>query len=217
VRAVRPVVDTPFGSLTFGLQIDDELVSALSAETYESRNTGALRWQWTSEFGEAHLAICGVRPDIPEGMEVTDCTAALWWIQAERRVENWAISCRLEGLDPREAGAPCSGQGLDAQEWSNGKVSMTVGTQDMWAMLWYRNKGGLLPKRWTTEEWSRDPEMLSFVEYAPDGFVLKPPRLEPDEEVQFQFVVAWANEPCGDIGPWYAVDMPPAKILAALT
>lgn len=214
----RPVIDTPFGALSFGLQINDRLITAGPARTYVSNNAGALRWQWNSESVEANLAICSIKPAIPKGMHVTVCRAALWRIRGDEHcVENWAIDCRLERDDARKRGSACSGQGLDAQEWSNGSVSMTLGTQDMCAMLMYRNDGGLLPERWTNEEWCRDPEMFSFVEYEPDGFVLRPPRLERNEQVQFQFVAAWANEPDGDIGPWFAVDMPPATVLEGLT
>lgn len=215
-QVVPPIVETPFGKLILGFEINDDLITVRPARAYESPNAGALRWQWTSDFGEAQLAICSIKPNIPDGMHITDCTAALWRIKiAKRRVEKWVVSCRLDALNPGQPGSSCSGQGLDALEWSNGDISMTLGTQNMYAMLGYRNNGGLLPERWI-KEWNRDPEMFSFVEYAPNGFILKPPPLEPNEQVQFQFIVVWANEPGGDIGPWYAVDMPPAQILAAL-
>lgn len=215
---VRPVINTPFGALSFSLQVNGSLITAGSARTYESNNDGALRWQWISEIVEANLAICWIKPDIPEGTHVTACRAALWRIRGgEQRVENWAIHCKLERDDAREPGAACSGQGLDAQEWSNGSVAMTLGTQDLWAMLMYRDDGGLLPERWMIEEWSRDTDISTFSEYESDGFVLRPPLLEPNEQVQFQFVVAWADEPGGDIGPWFAVDIPPSRVLACLT
>ena len=161
--------------------------------------------------------VCRPHLDLPSGMNVTDCHAAVWRIRAEKRpVTEYALTCRLEAPAGQQPGSPCSGQGLEAQEWSDGKINMTIGTQDAWAMVMYRNNGGILPDRWVQDLSGNRPEEVNLVEYANEGFILRPPGLQPGEIAQIQFVVAWAFEPGGEIANWYAVDLPPANIISTL-
>ncbi len=70
---------------------------------------------------------------------------------------------------------------------------MTIGTQDAWALLANRDKGGNIPTSWTNEDWSKDREQISFVGCEGNGLVIVAPALEPGK-----------------------VDTPPGRILAGL-
>ena len=100
----------------------------------------------------------------------------------EAELTEWAFSClHVGGRDHR------SGERLEAQEWSANGYTVTVGTR------------------------AEDEPGRGLVEYAPDGFVVRPPGLQPDEMIQVQFAAAWVPEDGDSTASWFAVDFTPAR------
>jgi hypothetical protein len=209
-------IKTPWGSLHLDLHMAGSSLVMERAQTYALANGPLLLVSNSARFSAA-LLLSQVHPELPESMRITASYAAMWRVRAEQPLADYAFSCRWTPDSKRLPGGPCSGEGLEAQEWSDGHTSLTLGTQDLAAMMAYQSRGGVAPQSWDQAAWSSRPEEVNVVEYLPDGFLVKPPSVEPGEVVQVQFVVAWAPEPEGDIASWYAVDLPPSQALSALS
>ena len=98
-----------------------------------------------------------------------------------------AFYCLHAGGTDIGAGDHCSGERLEAQEWTRNGFTVTLGTQTV-----------------------AEPD-AGVVEYIPDGFVVRPPGLQPDEMIQVQFAAAWVPEDGDSTASWFAVDFTPAR------
>lgn len=198
-----PGIDTPIGRFQL-------TCSAVSGEPQCSVAEGGARvWAWSRADLDAEVWVGRVEPALPEGMAVSDCYAAIWRVRAKRALSGCEFICMHEGERVIGAGDACSGQGLEAQEWSGNGYTVTVGTQTIEAMIAHRRKGGSFPLRL-----ARDPQILdafevALVEYLPYGFVVRPPALQQGEMIQVQFVVAWVPEKSDSTASWFAVNYTP--------
>ena len=189
-RAAAAVIETPLGSVRLGGEIGGSLLNADQADSYTSlAGPRLLAWNTPAMVAELILGKLPPRSDSEYEKKLMGYHAALWRIRAEKqRLADYLLTCRFEAASHLEGG-PCSGESLDAQEWSDGKINLTIGTQDGRAVF---RCPGQVPARWLPAD--SGFKEISHVEYASDGFVLRPPDLEPGEVAQFQFVVAWASE-----------------------
>ena len=179
----KAAIETPLGTVRLEALIAGSHLNSDQANTYASVFAEARLFVWNKPAVVVELMMCKMR-DEPD---VTACHAAMWRIRAERQpVTDCVLTCRIEGASEYDHG-PCSGQFLDAQEWSAGITNVKIGVPQ-----------------------------VDFTQYVTDGFVLEPPNLEPGQLAQFQFIVAWAPEPEGDYATWMALIQPPAHILSIL-
>jgi hypothetical protein len=212
---MSPVLRTPLGTFRLDLQIAGMPLHSDDVQVYSLLH-GPQLFVSTTNLVSAALLLTPVHPELPKGKQVTASYAAVWRIQVERSLADYAFSCRWTPESRRRPGSPCSGQGLEAQIWSDGQTSLTLGTQNLWAMLAYRGSSRAVPPRWMEAAWSSRPEEVSFAKYLPDGFVVTPPELEAGEMGQIHFVIAWAPEPEGDTACWFAVDLSPSEVLSGI-
>jgi hypothetical protein len=214
-RKRLPAVATPLGVFHLDLQIAGMSLNSDDWQVYSLPHGPQLFVSMTGLFSAA-LLLTPVHPELPEGLQITASYAAMWRIRAERFLADYAVSCRWTPESEHLPGSPCNGQGLEAQEWSDGQTSLTLGTQNLWAMLAYQGSGGVVPPHWAETVWSERSEESRFAEHLPDGFVVRPLALQSGEVVQIQFVLAWAPEPDGDTACWFAVDLPPSQVISAI-
>ena len=202
----KPAIETPLGTVRLKTEIQGSILTADQATIYTSVKDARL-FGWSSPAARAELMLCKV----PYELDVTECRAAIWRIRAERQtLTNYVLTCGIE-LAGEYDGGPNSGEYLDAQTWSDGITSLSIGTLDSDAIDSFRRKGEMIPDRWAKSE------LRSITDYVSSGFVLKPPALQPGEIALFQFIVAWAPEPEGDFETWCAVYQSPAYILSVVT
>src|SRR5262245_10109328 len=125
---VAAAIETPLGRIQLDAQVDGERLSASRPTAYASGMRARLL-VWNTPTLAAELMLCQPNPALPSGMRVCDCYAAVWRLRASMRpIVDYTLTCLLDTQPDRESGSACSGQGLDAQEWSDGVTSLTIGT-----------------------------------------------------------------------------------------
>ncbi|MEL7150769.1 MAG: hypothetical protein AAGK71_08550 [Pseudomonadota bacterium] len=129
-------------------------------------------------------------PELPPGMRVNKCTIVLLKIAGQVELERIDLILVFETT---AIGGPCSGQCLDAQEWSKDGQLVVMGTEDGEALS-YRFKGlGL--------------EDQAVTEYSSRGMHLKLGQLGAHKDPSFHFVIAENNDPeAAEDSAWFAVD-----------
>lgn len=164
----------------------------------------------------AELLLVTPELDLPHCMSVDGCVAGVWRVRAMDRVPSCEFSCRWDpGFVWSDAHGPESGESLDAQSWSRGRIRVSVGTQDVEFLRARAIHGDRLPASWGKllgyGEGESDP-----VRYVEDGFLLSLPPLVPGDLCQVQFTVAWAEHDSDDASTWFAVDCRWEQILRSL-
>lgn len=136
-------------------------------------------------------------PRLPKGMSVQNCTAFVLMVSGPAQIEH--LEFRLSMENPIE-GTPCTGQCLDAQEWSSGDATVVVGTED----------GESLSDRLDEPEL----EDCAVVDYDKHALTLRLGGLRECEQYSFHFLVAEnpLPEPV-DGSAWFAVDQSHESIL----
>lgn len=79
--------------------------------------------------GEVSLDLRTFEPrlSLPAGMSVLRCRAVVLRVTSQVDIAGLRWSCESP---PSVVGSPCSGEGLDAQEWEVGSRLVVVGTED---------------------------------------------------------------------------------------
>lgn len=215
-RLFRPSIETPLGSFELELRVAGVLAST-AVEASQACCGETRLFSWNTQGHSAELFLCSVKPQLPPGMHVTACCAALWRVRAEGgSPAEFAFSCRWSPGSKQERGAPCSGQGLEAVEWTANRTCLTLGTLDAETFASFGRGVEGFPKRWLKERWNVWPEDLELVQYCSDGLLVSPPPIAVGEVVQVQFVAAWSPAPDTQSATWFAVDLPPDQILSSL-
>lgn len=142
------------------------------------------------------------KPPLPEGMRVQRCRAALLSVQnAEPMSRLSRIDFKI-ALSSGVSGDPCTGQGLDAQEWSKDGNLVVVGTEDG---EWLNARLPILRC-----------EDLAVVKYSPTSLALELENLPVCKNLSFHFVIAENPDPEPvDCSTWFAVDCPHQVIQSA--
>lgn len=100
--------------------------------------------------GEVALDLWTLKPQLslPAGMSVLGCRAVVLRVTSQVDIAGLRWSCESP---PGIVGSPCSGEGLDAQEWEVGTRLVVVGTEDEDALA--RRLG--LPRQESYRGWIR--------------------------------------------------------------
>ena len=223
-----PTVSTPLGSLGFEAIVDGVSVCDLMPSVLSRTPVGGRLFHWETDLFRADFLLTPLAPSLPKGMQVDGCWAGVWRVKAAADANALEFRCEWEPGYTWTEGGPSSGEWLDAQTWDDGKVQVTVGTQDPEALASRATRGDLLPTRWAkTLGWpalSADEIKVSDpVAYTPQGFRLSLPDLRRGELCQVHFIAAWSPAPPTPeeaqndsfyVSPWYAVDQTSALVLS---
>lgn len=204
-------IRTPLGEIRFHAHLEN--LEQHAPHWFRARDLRKSLIVWVTPRLRAELLICPIEPLLPPGMTVDGCVAAVWRVRANETVTPFMFECQWLGSTAHKHG-PCSGQGIEAQEWTDGRLNVTVATPDAESILEYPVTGGVLPASWLDYLHSAELGDAALVEYLPEGFRLRTPGLKRDETCHVQYVVAWGNESEENIGPWFAVDQTPNFILS---
>jgi hypothetical protein len=199
-------VQTPLGHVYVSACVGGErLHAAEGKEVRVKPDALILRWE-TSTFEAEFIRVRLAVPAILEG-RIDDSWAGIWRVRARGAVSACTFSCRWEEGFAWTAGGADSGEGLDAQTFTDGRTQVTIGTEDREEVAKRaRNKEWMPPR---LEPQDPDP----FAEYLADGFQIAIPNLLRGERCQVQFLVAWSPDD-GDVGLWLAVDRTYQEILS---
>lgn len=175
------LVSTPLGDLRFGAQVD-------GAQT----------------ASRLVLTTVPITPALPLGMAVDGCVGVV--LASSAAVPHGLrFDCAWSG-DPPTPMSPATGEGLDAQEWSNSEHVVLIGTEDAETL-----RVRLGPKLVFGE--SPDPY---FVEYRDTGLRIKIDEVPARAVLTLHFVVAWNRLPePKDCSCWYAVDVRHETLLSS--
>ncbi|WP_143072653.1 MULTISPECIES: hypothetical protein [unclassified Variovorax] len=126
---------------------------------------GDLAFQADVEFGrspvEFSLTDFPFQPALPLGSVVDGCIGVVFKCQSATQMRGLHFECAWYGASP-SSGSPASGECLDAQEWSDEKHVVLVGTEDF----------DILRDRLTSEIVIRERPHPYFIEYKHSGFVI---------------------------------------------
>jgi hypothetical protein len=206
-------IETPLGILRVYAQVNGELLDINQAKVLTLLGADARLYTWSTPLATLELLICSV-PEVT--YDIIGCSAALWRIRAEeQRLTDYCLTSAFLAAITETEGSSCGGEWLNALEWTDGKITVIVGTQDEEATALVPDQ---VPRRWLAADHPNFPEYFKyaregFVNHTHYGFVLEPPELEPGEVGQFQFVVTWAHD---HHEAWAAVNRSPVGILSDL-
>lgn len=202
-----PWIQTPVGKLLFNAIDSDWQALNQRPQSICRLVTSGFLLGWTSDALRAELLLCRPKTDLPGGMAVDDSWAGMWRLRASRMLRSCHFSCEWEaGL--RLDGGGNSGQFFDAQTWTVGHLTYTLGTQDSERLAIRASQGEGLPVRWASEVVPDDPNV---VVYTPAGFQINLPALQANELCQVHFVIAWGTD---ETSPWFMANCLPHEILS---
>lgn len=204
VAGESPVIETPFGSLSFGVAADG--VALLGTPAARWSLDDARLFVWDSPLARVELLF--VTPLFERyGSERLTARAAMFRIQATRGLGALELAARVDTALP---GTPESGECLASVLWERDELKLSLGTQDFPALAASNRP---LPRAWHVP----DPELVAIDRCEADGIRLTLPPLDAGESAQVQFVAAWGPRiDADDVSTWLAVDLRPEEILAAI-
>ena len=137
------------------------------------------------------------RADVPEGMSVERLTVVLCNVPACSVESSVRFSCHYFG---DAEGSPCTGEGLEAQEWSEAGRMVVVGTED----------GEFLADRFRHLSAG---EKEALAEYNKDSMIVHIRTIPPECNLSLHFALAENPEPEPvDASAWFAVDIPHVRV-----
>jgi hypothetical protein len=144
--------------------------------------------------GEVSLDVRTFEPrlSLPSGMSVFRCRAVVLRVTSQVDIAGLRWSCESP---PGVVGSPCSGEGLDAQEWEAGNRMVVVGTEDEDALA---SRLGLRPQ---------EPHR-GWVRYSPRKLEVTIPWVPASAAFGLHFIVAENTSPEPiEASAWFAVDI----------
>lgn len=204
-------VITPLGEVTTSLSVSGRRLPTGEPEETRRLPSGARIACWKLPEGEVELLVSDVDPSLPEGMEVDGCRAVLWRFTPSRRTGPVVFRATWRPGYQWLTGAPEPGEGLDAQTWTDGQQTVSVGTEAGDFLAFRAVKGQGLPQRLADELLETGQALVTWDD---ESLIVPLPALERGELCQVQFVVSWSGRGQG-ISTWFAVDRDPKEILLA--
>ena len=170
-----PTVSTPLSSLGFEAIVDRVDMYDLLPSAVFSTPFGGRLFHWETDLFRAEFLLTPLAPSLPKGMQVDGYWACVWRVKAAADANALEFRCEWESDCIWTEGGPSSGEWLDAQTWDDGKVQVTVGTEDPESLASRATRGDLLPTRWAkTLGWSAlsadESQGSDPVAYTPQGF-----------------------------------------------
>jgi hypothetical protein len=213
---VVPALQTPHGAFRLQARFGGEPLPALPQAVYAQPSGEARLLHWRTSALTAEALVCRPELSLPEGMRVDGCLAVLWRVRAMEPVESCAFDCTWQERQNWLSVGAENGQGLEAFTWSDGRVTVSAGTEDGESLLARASRGRGLPLRWADPAvlGCSEPDCIDRVHAYEDGLHLVLPDLRPGETCQVHFAVAWAPAAQnGGESAWFAVGCSPRQIL----
>ena len=137
-----------------------------------------------------YLTTFNFKPRLPKGMSVQNCIAILLTIDTSVQIRNLKFGLSIASKVP---GSSCTGEGLDAQEWSDQGKLVVIGTENDEALM--QRIPTLAPKN------------IVIVDFTSQSMVLEFRNLPLIGKQSFHFIVAENTDPeLMDASAWFAVD-----------
>lgn len=168
-------LDSVVGPLEFGL-------------SYASDSQATIRW---SEVA--------ISPQLPPGKSVLRCRAFILLVTGidSLRLLRFRLQCNT-----LSSGSPCTGEGLEAQEWTTKTHILTAGTEDSLE----------LNKRMPFLELGDFDEI---VKYASDAMEIQLDFVPPNQTLSLHYIIAENSYPEPvECSAWFAVDVTHSKLPA---
>ncbi|SDW85773.1 hypothetical protein [Roseicitreum antarcticum] len=168
------------------------LPTQLGFLSFEAQVTGA-------SLVDDDISLQGIAfaPKLPAGMTTSTCTAVLLQVRQGKELQSLRLHAELA---TEAVASACTGEYLDAQEWSDGESLVVIGTEDSQALdIRYPCMGFA--------------DILS-VDFGPQSMTLKIDRLPSSPAASFHFIVAENPDP-EPVEPsaWFAVDQSHKELL----
>jgi hypothetical protein len=175
------------------------------ASTYIDTPIGQLKLHSTKSGGEINsisLSQKAIDPHLPQGMEVIKCIAVLLQISVVKTVNELYFCCNWESAV--KEGSVCSGEGLEAWEWTHNNNLVVIGTEDAESL---NKRIPVFPF-----ELSNHP-----ITIGKNRIQIRLRNLSVGQSYSLHFIVAWNDYPeIHEHSCWYAVDVPHEKIMQML-
>ena len=209
---VNGSVVTPLGVVTTALTVNGHRFPMAEADETCRLPSGARAARWDVPEGDAEVLVSSLDPSLPPGMHVDGCAAVLWRFTPHRRTGPVVFRATWRPGHGIWKGVPEPGEGLDAQMWSDGVHTVSVGTEagDFLAFRAVRGQG--LPQRLADDLLETGQALVTWDD---ESLIVPLPSLERGELCQVQFVVSWTSQPADGLSTWFAVDRDPREILHA--
>lgn len=168
------------------------LPTQLGFLSFEAQVTGA-------SLVDDDISLQGIAfaPKLPAGMTTSTCTAVLLQVRQGKELQSLRLHAELA---TEAVASACTGEYLDAQEWSDGESLVVIGTEDSQALdIRYPGMGFA--------------DILS-VDFGPQSMTLKINQLPSSPAASFHFIVAENPDP-EPVEPsaWFAVDQSHKELL----
>lgn len=201
---------TPLGIVQTSLSVHGHRLPADEPDEIRRLPSGARIACWDVPDGEVELLVADLHPTLPEGMQVDGCCAVLWRFTPHKKTGPVVFRARWLPGYRWSRGAPEPGEGLDAQTWSDGQCTVSVGTEagDFLAFRAVRGQG--LPQRIADDLLETGQALVTWDD---ESLIVPLPALERGELCQVHFIVAWSTEKAQGLSTWFAVDQDPRRIL----
>jgi hypothetical protein len=207
-------VATPLGVVESFATIDGIRLIGANATAIRELSAGGVAAAW--ELPQCRVEVILCRPVMPVDVrepEVGGYWAWLWRVQADQHIANLRFVGMLVPNSSAIDGGADSGENLDAQTWDDGITTLTLGTEDDRALARRASGDEWMPKRYLYTK-RYDPAWgLLLIEYFPFSLHVNIGAVDAGDQVQVQFVVAWARYDEESIATWDAAEAHPRWIL----
>lgn len=203
---------TPLGTIASSFWVHDREVPIGSLAHEIRLENGATIHRWKEDEGEFEALQTPVLPALPSDFRVSECWATMWRFTPRRRTGPFLFRAYWVPGYLWLTGVPEPGTRLDAQTWTDGQMTVSLGTEGADALAFRAAQGEGLPMRLADEFWSRGQNRVMWDD---ESLFVAMPALEPGELCQMQAVVAWGPAETSGLASWFALELSPQQILDA--
>lgn len=212
-HGIAPQIHTPLGTIQLSVSLSEQPLHADRSYTLEN---GTLLYTYSHDALECELILCQLTPELPEGMNIKACWAAVFRIKP--KLDGAIPECTFaanwqEGYTWTDYGSD-TGQNLEAAQYSNEAYRLHLGTQDRDMLMLRRDQGDGVPLSFGQDMHGiRNAD--SKVWSSKYGLQVPMTTIVAGELCQIHFVVAWSRMAEDDASTWFAVDQVTESIVEA--
>lgn len=210
---IAPQIHTPLGTIQLSVSLSEQ--SLHPDRSYTLKND-TLLYVYHQDTLECELILCQLNPELPEGMSVEACWAAVFRLKP--KLDGVIPECTFaanwqEGYTWTDYGSD-TGQNLEAAQYSNEAYRLHLGTQDRDMLMLRRDQGDGVPLSFGQDMHGiRNAD--SKVWSSKYGLQVPMTTIAAGELCQIHFVVAWSRMVEDDASTWFAVDQLTESIVEA--
>lgn len=207
-------IETPLGNLIPNTQLGSHLLNLSNVANLIRLEKEGLAASWCYDEFIAECVICKSKIILPPEMHISDHWVVFWRVQAKEVIKPLKFAIQWEENYRWSSGGANSGWCLDAQTWDDGKIEISVGTEDSECLSARADRGDWLPNRYSKIlDRYGDGRGIPTVEYRADSLAILLPDLRSAEKCQIHFIIAWAPYSEASVATWYAVEQSSQRLL----